>query len=822
MYKKLFVLMYLFLAPPSGAGGAFAQTHKDCDCFIQGKVVDNISKQPIVGAVILVKELNKGATTDINGFYKITNICQGQYTILGRIVGYEEKSYTINLEHGTEQDIRLSETELHLANIDIKAQKIENLTQNKSTLENAALDQTRGQSLGESLKQISGITTLQTGSSISKPVIHGMHSNRVLILNNGVRQEGQQWGSEHAPEIDPFVAKKITVLKGAAGVRYGSDAIAGVIMLEPEALPDTNKFGGEINTVYFSNGNQIVTSGIVEYGYKNSELHRKQLKVQNSTTNSSELRTQNSELPKIPYSIGLRLQGTYKRGGDISTPNYRLANTGISELNYSISADYKRKNWTTDIFFSQFNTTIGIFSGSHIGNITDLTDALLRGTPLPIYTPEKFTYTIGRPYQDVQHNLLKIKNTQKVRSGNLSITLGRQYDFRQEIDILRGDKNLVQLFKLNTYSGELLFEHKPLLKLLTGSVGLTGLYQENLTTGTLTQPRTSTVLIPNFQNFTAGIFLIERVVRKQWEMEGGFRYDFRNLNVYRIPRGSQNIENDKRNNQNFTGTLGANFRPNAQWNFLANISSAWRAATVNELYSDGVHHGAASYERGDETLVPEVALNISFTANYVSKFFQTEIHIYNNFINNFIFLSPTGRTALTIRGAFPEFFYTQTNARFRGIDLSGNFQIAKSFSLNSKLSYLEAQDISNAQPLILIPANRWENTLRYDIKKTSFSINNLYVAKQNRVPTKIIFKDIPASEIVFNQYGGDFAPPPPAYMLWSAAVSQQFAFDTHHSLGLSLTVSNLLNTTYRDYLNRFRYFSDEMGRNVVFRAKYCF
>ena len=798
MYRKIFVLLYLFLAPPAGTEWAFAQTHKDCDCFIQGKVVDNNSKQPIVGAVILVKELNKGTTTDINGFYKIINICQGKYTILGRIVGYEEKSYIINLQHGAEQDIKLSETELHLANIDIKAQKIENLTQNKSTLENAALDQTRGQSLGESLKQISGVTTLQTGSSISKPVIHGMHSNRVLILNNGVRQEGQQWGSEHAPEIDPFVAKKITVLKGAAGVRYGSDAIAGVIMLEPEVLPDSNKFGGEINTVYFSNGNQIVTSGIVEKGFKSQSKS------------------------KIPYSIGLRLQGTYKRGGDISTPYYRLANTGISELNYSLSVDYKRKNWITDVFFSQFNTIIGIFSGSHIGNITDLTDALLRGTPLPIYTPKKFTYSIGRPYQDVQHNLLKIKNTQRVRSGNISLTLGRQYDFRKEIDILRGDKSLIQLFKLNTYSGELLFEHKPLLKLLTGSVGFTGLYQENLTTGTLKEPRTSTVLIPNFQNFTAGIFLIERIVKKQWEMEGGFRYDFRNLNVYRIPRSSQNIENDKRNNQNFTGTLGANFRPNAQWNFLANISSAWRAATVNELYSDGVHHGAASYERGDETLVPEVALNLSFTANYVSKFFQTEIHIYNNFINNFIFLSPTGRTALTIRGAFPEFFYTQTNARFRGIDLSGNFQITKNFLFNSKLSYLEAQDLSNAQPLILIPANRWENTLRYDLKKTSFSINNLYVAKQDRVPTKIVFKDIPASEIIFNQYGGDFAPPPPVYMLWGAAVSQQLAFDNKYSLALSLTVSNLFNTVYRDYLNRFRYFSDEMGRNIIFRAKFSF
>ncbi len=798
MREKIIILLYLFLAPPSGAGGLFAQTHKDCDCFIQGIVLDETTKQPIVGAVVLVKELNKGATTDAKGFYKISNICEGKYTIIGRIVGYQEKNYTISLEHGAEQNIKLEESELHLANIDIKAQKIDNLTQTKNTLENAALDQTRGQSLGESLKQISGVTTLQTGSSIAKPVIHGMHSNRVLILNNGVRQEGQQWGSEHAPEIDPFVAKKITVLKGAAGVRYGSDAIAGVIMLEPDPLPDSTKFGGEINNVFFTNGNQIVTSGILEKGFLSSKIN------------------------KIPYSIGMRLQGTFKRGGDISTPNYRLANTGIYELNYSFSGNYKRKNFVSEIFFSQFTTKIGVFAGSHIGNVTDLIEAIKRGTPLAIYTPENFTYTIDRPYQDVTHNLLKIKQIQQVSVGKISLTLGRQYDYRKEVDILRGDKNLVQLFKLVTYSGELLFEHKPLFNLLTGSIGVSSFYQENLTTGSLTQPRSSTVLIPNFKNFTAGIFLIERIVRKQWEMEGGFRYDMRDLTVYRIPRGQQNISQNQLNNQNITGTLGANFRPNSRWNFLTNISSAWRAATVNELYSDGVHHGAASFEQGNENLVPEVALNASFTANYVSKNFQTELHFYNNYINNYIFLSPTGRPALTIRGAFPEFFYTQTNARFRGIDLSGNYQIQKNIALNTKLSFLQADDLSNKQALILIPANRLENTLRFERKKTSFSITNLYVAKQNRVPSKIIFKEIPTSEIVFNQFGGDFAPPPPAYMLWNAAINYQLSIINKKQIGISLTVSNLFNTSYRDYLNRFRYFSDEIGRNFVFRAKYLF
>ena len=797
--KKSLLIFFYFICLSS-----LAQTKEEilpaasnlhCDCFVQGVVLDNASKQPIVGAVVLIKEQNKGTTTDINGRYRITNLCQGTYTVIGRIVGYQEKTYTVKLEHGAEQDIKLSEDELHLANIDIKAEKIDNLTQTKNVLENAALDQTRGQTLGEALKQISGVTTLQTGSSISKPVIHGMHSNRVLIMNNGVRQEGQQWGSEHAPEIDPFVAKRITVLKGAAGVRYGSDAIAGVIMLEPEPLPDSTKIGGELNTVYFTNGNQIVTSGIVEGGI------RKKQSIQ---------------------SFGYRLQGTFKKGGDISTPDYRLANTGVSEINFSVSANYKRKSWQSEVFFSQFNTKIGVFSGSHIGNVTDLIEALKRGSPLAIYTPEKFTYTIDRPFQDVQHNLLKVKTINQFNSGKLSLTLGRQYDYRKEVDILRGDKNLVQLFQLTTYTGELVFDHKPLFKLLTGSFGVNSNFQQNLTTGTLREPRSSTVLIPNFLNWTGGIFIIERIVRNQWEVEGGVRYDLRKLDVYRIPRGQQQIVENNKQNQNFTGTLGVNYRPTSQWNFLFNLTSAWRAPTVNELYSDGVHHGAASYEKGDEMLQAETATNLSFTANYISKLFQLELHAYNNYIKNFIFLSPTGRPTLTIRGAFPEFWYTQTNARFRGLDISGNFQIQKQISLNSKLSYLQAQDIRNAQPLIMIPPNRWENTLHYDFKRTSLSFTNLYVAKQNRVPTKIIFKEIPSDELIFNEYGGDFASPPPAYMLWSAVVSQQLKLGSHSPLNLSLTVNNLLNTSYRDYLNRFRYFSDEIGRNFVFRAKYSF
>lgn len=116
----------------------------------------------------------------------------------------------------------------------------------KKELSPEELSKTRGRTLGESMKELTGVTTLTTGNSISKPVIHGMHSDRILILNNGIRQEGQQWGSEHAPEIDPFIANKLSVVKGAQSVRYGANAIGGVVLVEPANLPDSSGVNGKL------------------------------------------------------------------------------------------------------------------------------------------------------------------------------------------------------------------------------------------------------------------------------------------------------------------------------------------------------------------------------------------------------------------------------------------------------------------------------------------------------------------------------------------------------------------------------------------------
>lgn len=774
--KKLFFILTVLL---SFGLNIIAQNTTNCNCTLKGVVHETNAHNPIPGAVVYLKGTKYAVFTDAKGEYQFPKLCQGAYTLVCQAVGFQKIEVPINLTQEHSKELTLANDDEHLQEVVVSGKKTENQTKAKSVIEGSDLAETRGQSLGEALKAATGVTTLQTGSSIAKPVIHGMHSNRVLILNNGIRQEGQQWGSEHAPEIDPFMAQKLTVIKGAAGVRYGSDAIAGVIMVEPNPLPDSAAIHGEANLVGFSNGQQGIASGIIEGG-----------------------------LPK-KKGWAWRLQGTYKRGADIKTADYYLANTGIQERNFSATVGYNTAHWGTEAYFSYFDTQLGIFSGSHIGNITDLLSAINSSRPNSDYTPTSASYTINRPNQDLAHNLFKVKSFLVSENlGKWQLTLSRQYDWRLEYDVPRGNRTLNTLnFKLTTYQAELLLDHKPLWNTLSGTVGASGMYQENLSSSyELTKPLINTVLIPNYQTKSGGIFLIERWVKNRWELEGGLRYDIRSSDAYGLDASSK-LFNYSFTFNNASSTIGFAWNSSESLSIKGNAAIAWRAPNMNELFSNGVHHGAAAYEKGNINLQPEVAHNFSVSAEYSGSKWAWEISPYLNLINDFIYLKPRVengeiQTVLSVRGAFPAFDYTQVDARFAGIDASVKYLISKHFTITEKYSMVRAKDTRNDVYMVNIPADRLESSLRYTFGKNQayVSLTNLLVARQTRV-----------------EANSDFLAPPSGYSLWSMNASYPYKNFT-----FGLGVSNLLNKSYRDYMNRFRYFTDEMGRNISLRVQYRF
>lgn len=739
---------------------------------LSGHVFDADEKIPLEFAGVFIKELSKGTTTNEKGEYSIENVCDGRYTVTISHVGCGTKDVIIEVKGNAHKDFHLPHTFSVLKEICVTERAEQKPTQTVSEISGRDLEQVKGENLGESLKKVSGVTTLETGSSISKPVIHGLHSNRILILNNGIRQEGQQWGSEHAPEIDPFIANKLTVVKGANAVKYGSDAIAGVILVEPAELRDSAGINGELNLVGFSNNRQGVISSMIQQNFR-----------------------------KIP-SLSWRLQGTLKQAGNSRTPDYWLKNTGFKEYNFSYAIAFKKENYGSEVFYSQFNNTIGIFSGAHIGNLTDLKAAFSRSQPLD---SSGFTYAIGRPYQHIEHELVKSRSYVRTgHAGLLFFTYARQYNLRNEFDKHRPLRDSVAAlerpalqYEITTHTGDLVWEHSRIGS-LTGSVGVSGMKQGNTYEGRL--------FIPNYLSSSAGLFLIERWKRDRLEVEGGIRYDLRKIQVFRY-NSAKVLEKPEHDFANLSGTLGTIYRFNPHFRFSLNAGTAWRAPAVSELYSNGLHHGAAAIEIGNNKLTEERAMNFIASANYHDhKKLNIELSFYYNIINDFIYLKPTLTPTLTIRGAFPTFQYEQVNADFKGVDLTASYYLLKNLQFTTKASVLRAYNRSIDDHLIMMPSDRIENELTFEFKKLAFAhepyigVSVLSVGKQFRVPAN-----------------SDFAPVPEAYNLLNADLG--FALRAKDQLiRVSVVGHNLLNTVYRDYLNRFRYYADATGRNISLKV----
>lgn len=747
-----------------------------CSLNLRGQVLNADTGLPMAYAGIVIKETNQGVQSDEHGHYQIGNICPGEYTIICSHLGCDHAEQKLQLQHNVVLDIALKENAVTLENLVVTGSGSKKAsTQTSLELSGVELDAGRGLGLGESLKRLSGVSTLNTGATISKPVIQGLHSNRILIFNNGVRLEGQQWGNEHAPEVDPFTAERITVVKGASSVRYGADALGGIILLEPKPIRYTPGVGGEVQLQGYSNGRGGIASGMLE-----------------------------GKLAKLPLSG--RIQGTLKRAGNLQTPNYFLNNTGVSESNFSWSTKYQPENWAIETFYSRFFTQLGILRDSHIGNLTDLENAIERGRPLQ---DGSFSYDLGRPLQRVMHETFKVKLAHSVsETDKFSLQLSRQFNRRQEFDAHRrfnplpatlDDPNIE--FEITTWASELNWDHR-LGRNWRGALGSTAQYQVN------TVDRGA--LIPNFDNLDWGLYWTERRFKSgsPWEYEFGLRYDIRRLHV--AEQGTTSLD-ETRNFNNWSASLGLIYALSDAWKLRFNTGSAWRSPLVNELFSDGVHHGSASYEKGNTLLQPERGFNNSLTLEGGHKEkWQVALTSYYNLIQDYIYLQPRAEAQLTIRGAFPAFDYAQADSRIMGLDWTGSFSLLKNLDLESKASLLSGWNRELKDYLIFMPPLRFEQGVKWafntkkQVEHPSFArISALWVLQQKQAPAT------------------DYAPPPPGFVRLDAELFHTLNWGKQR-FEVGLSIYNLLNTEYREYLNRFRYFTAEPGRNLSLRIKMPF
>jgi len=746
---------------------------QDCGLSLKGIIKDESSGEGLSFAVIKLVNEDRLSLADENGAFVFDHLCVGSYQLLVKHLGCRDTFFKVELRTSQKVVLKLPHDAHNLAEVDVMDKRVEmKKTQAVEQLSASDIQRTKGQGLGEMLKNVTGVTALNTGGSISKPMVHGMQGYRLLILNNGIRQEGQQWGNEHAPEIDPFVAKKISVIKGVSAIRYGSDAIAGVVLVEPDELPDTAAVTGEVNLVGLSNGRAGTAFAILQGNFS-----------------------------KMKY-FSWRVQGTLKKGGNVKTPANYLSNTGVEEKTFSYALAYHRKKWGAEIYYSQFNTEIGIYKGSHIGNLTDLQNALNRESVAD--SGATFSYAIDRPKQVVAHELIKgLVHYHLSPRWRARLQYAWQYNKRQEYDLRRLTAAEISAgvvapdldLRIASQTVELLMEHDN-IKSFRGMYGASFMHQTNVYEGRF--------FIPNYINNNGGLFVTERYVRPHLELEAGVRYDEKYLQCFFYDSNRNWVQVQKKF-ANPSYNAGVIWKPATNLSVFLNGGSAWRAPAPNELYSNGIHQGIASIEKGDENLRTEKCFNVSLSGIYKTKRFRTEASVYHNQFDNFIYLDPSNTLELTIRGAFPVFNYRQAKARISGVDLKTQVDLNQYASLTARGMIVRGWNYSINDYLIYMPSDRGDLLLRFSLPSAgSFSslfvqVNQSFVAKQWRVPVNT-----------------DFAPAPAAYYLLGFDLGGTIQVK-RQSFNLSFSAVNLLNTRYREYLDRFRYFCDAQGASYQVR-----
>src|ERR1017187_10401150 len=657
MFKKLILLAIVFIY----FGLQESEAQSNCKLSLSGKIICADDRQTLPGAIVFLSASQSAVATDSTGKFVIDNLCSGSVVLKISYVGYTTLDTTLNLSENKKTDFYLHASSIHIHEIQVvgnavKKQEVETIT--KTELTGLDLLKTRGIDLGDALKDISGVDVIHTGPTIAKPVIHGLHSNRVLILNNGVRQEGQQWGSEHAPEIDPFIATKLSVLKGAASIRYGSDAIGGVVMVEPQDMPKGKGMDGEINLVGMDNSRMETASGILQGGFDNG--------------------------------LSYRIQGTYRRAGDLQTPDYILDNTALLEKNYSAAMGYNKEHYGVNVYYSHFYTELGVFTYSDASSPKEL--IALFAQPEPTNFPLSYYlnrpggfYAINRGYQLVDHDLFKASGYLKYGSfGKLEATFARQTDGRQEYSLdppyvgpgVNPDNVPENNFDLITHTAELIFEHNDWHN-ITGSIGSSFITQGNVYTGTSYAP-----VIPNFRNYGGGLYWIEKWnPSTSFTLEGGLRFDYKWQTEYQVNYTTSQDYTTTQQYNNATFSLGAIYRFSPSFSLNFNEGNGWRAPSIYELYAYGIHGATSTWEQGDSVLGVEKAYNSTASIRYESDELEVEFGAYANVINNYIYAKPeinsdgTPTFHTTIVGTFPVFQYTQTNALFKGIDLDAKWHI---------------------------------------------------------------------------------------------------------------------------------------------------
>lgn len=792
-----------------------AKSQNPCDRSISGVVVNKETNDPlsdvliraitdpqVFGNRVLYNSSDKFSISDEYGKFLLEDLCPEEDSLVFSRIGYQDSLISIEGDFWT---VSLTERSVQLENVMISDERekisgTQTMSRQSINLEDKVVDRTS--SLASIASEIDGVTFISTGSNVERPVIHGLYGNRVLVLNNYIKHGFQNWGDDHAPEINIASVERISVLKGSSGVRFGPEALGGAIIIEPDPMDLRNPYYLNINSGYQTNGKGSNFSLKTGKGFEN-----------------------------FAFNAGL----SYIKLGDRHAPSYSLTNSGKEEIGLNLGLHYHLNNFDIKLYYSYVDVNLALLRSSifHSGNA--ISRAISSETPLFI---RPFSYDINEPNQLVNHHLGKATvNWWYDENEKVSLTYGRQLNKRKEFDVRRNvDRPIIDL-DLTTTDLMLEWDHS-FSERSDGLIGFHFFNQDNDNNpGTSTTP-----YIPNYNTNRYSFFLIETLNFGKNLFEIGARVDYEDYNI----RGrdiSQNIFRDEHSLNNVTFSIGYENQVSESFSFRSNIGSAWRTPNMAELYSFGSHGFKNSFGllryyynedqklRTDEVIImSESLLSSEKSLKFINEFDYNsdkndiKLTLFSNYILNYVFERPIGLYG-TIRGPMPYFIFDQSDMLFIGSDLTLKRKFTNKFNSSLTLNYLWSNNLDNNGKLLNLPPVRIENSINWDtnnfwkINSSEISLSPSYTFQQFQAPMTISPESLinGTNNITSDTDIFDFKDAPEGYFLldfsWKFNIKDFTA---------SVMVNNVLNKKYRNYLNSMRYFADEVGRNFMINLTYSF
>ena len=766
-----------------------------CASALDVHVVDAITHMPIEGAFLMLNQVGAGTTGD-EGHVALENVCAGNIEVLVAHERYQEGYRLIELKGVAVLEFELQPV-VETFVVEVKAVESKDM-RSRSVVSGEALEKKRGQALSETLSDVPGVSQVRSGTGNAKPMIRGHFGRRVPLLVDGVRHRSQDWGVDHAPEIDPAIADRIAVVRGASGVRYGSDAIGGVILVEPPRMLNKPGFASENHVVGYTNG------------LGGSLISRVQGVL--------------ASLPRLAFQV----EGSAKRLQSAATPDYALDNTGMAEWSAGVSVVYRADRGTYQLTYRHFETKLGVCLCYRIESADAFFAQLGRQRPLnaELYRSD---FEIERPYQAVSHELVMGRAAWGIGPMvNLTATYAMQYDDRQEFDVVRQSTTGPQFsFRLWTHDIDLALEHNPIHLgehlHLSGSAGVVGMLQSHTYAGL--------PLVPTHSAKGGGVFAIERLWGHKYEIEAGLRYDYLNRDALIVRRDFSRLVRSEQlmpgacgalastvdpvrcgsTFHTFSASLGGLLNVTNQWAIKLDLSMASRPPNPDEQYMNGSAPSFPVLGLGKPDARPETSYSSSATITYAGDRVSGEASGFGNFISDYLYFAPAlgadGKPIfdVLVRGASPRFVTRGVDAAFYGADGTASVLPAPWLDLSAQASLVRARNLTDGGYLVLVPSDRFRVSVV--ATKAQFSVfQKLYASAAGSYTARQTRFDLNA----------DLADAPDSYFLAEAALGAQTQM-AGQTVKIALHGANILGRRYREYASVLRYFADQPDRQITLR-----